>query len=200
MAAPPDRWVSVGGLPVVRGARRYRHRVLPGPDPRDSTAVPAPSRSLGTPCKCDAHPAHRRPVCKKRGGVNRAGGLACSTELSTCRHNRRQALIFYGQPVKCVRLVCQAAQSAAVPRRCTSLSPGSVTRTASATSRPTGRSSTAMQPSTTTIRSTRWACGSSSRTTSPARRSTSWDIVHRHSPKRMSVAGLPDGPHNGCSA
>jgi hypothetical protein len=78
----------------------------------------------------------------------------------------------HGQRVKYLRFVGLASQSAAVPRRSTSLSTGSVTRTASGTSRPSGRSSTTTRPrSTSTTLSTRCACGSSSRTTSPARRS-----------------------------
>ena len=61
--------------------------------------------------------------------------------------------------------------SDALPRRCTSPSTTSVTRTASATSKPTGPSASATRPSTSTTLSTRSACRSSSRTTPPARRS-----------------------------
>lgn len=53
------------------------------------------------------------------------------------------------------------AQSVAVPRRLTIRSTGSVTRTASETARPAGRSSSTTQPATRRTRSTRCAWGSS---------------------------------------
>jgi hypothetical protein len=49
-------------------------------------------------------------------------------------------------------------QSPAVPRRSTTVSANSVTRTAPGTSSPTGRSSSTTRPCTTTARSTRCAC------------------------------------------
>jgi hypothetical protein len=66
-----------------------------------------------------------------RGGSTEQVALS-ARPMSACRHSRRYALILYRQPVKYARLVCQSAHSAAVPRRSTSLSPGNVTRTASA--------------------------------------------------------------------
>jgi hypothetical protein len=138
-------------------------------------------------------------MCRPPGDRLRLAAARCAPEALAMPARpsghlpaRRPARVdLHSQPLKYVRFVRLAAQSAAVPRRVTSLSTGSVTRTAWGTSRPTGRSSTTTRPSTSTTRSTRCACGSSSRTTSPVRRSRAATSVTGTSPAYEASRDFP---------
>jgi hypothetical protein len=92
-------------------------------------------------------------------------------------HQLRQLKDRLARTQLCVR----PAHSAAVPRRLTSLSLGSVTRMVSDTSRPTGRSSSTTRPSTCTARLQR--CHG-------PRRSVPAPPNRRTSRRRMASAGL----------